>query len=254
MIVVPKTFQFSELVEKIADGCIHHLDSDENKLFAIRQHEYNKIVLNYHLRTSELLYLGSLKVAPIRNTYTKDDSFFKHLKKTIKSGISNNEKIIENSDERIVIESSDVVSGIAISKYDVDFVTNVFHWSNNYTCNIKDQTEAAKKIFKFAKLYSDYNDIDYKARSSSNTYFISRSTVWNTRALMAAGYDVELDAWMDLDKIENMLLNGDMIFNIHVANGGDGVSEDSVYTFGGWDGEDIFEHIDGIKLLTSETM
>ena len=94
----------------------------------------------------------------------------------------------------------------------------------------------------------------FRSRYNSNTYFISRSTIWNTRALIAAGYEVELEKWMDLDKLDKMLQNDDKIFNIRVNNGGDGVAEDALFTFGGWDGEDVFENMSGVEVLGIETM
>ena len=115
------------------------------------------------------------------------------------------------------------------------------------------QKKAAKAIFDFAKNYSDAKT-DYKCRSDSSTYFISRNTIWNTRALIAAGYNVELDDWMDLDKLDKMLQDGDQIFGIRINNGGDGVDEDALFTFGGWDGEDVLDDINGVQVLDSETM
>ena len=41
---------------------------------------------------------------------------------------------------------------------------------------------------------------------------------------------------------------------IRVNNGGDGVDEDALYTFGGWDGEDIFENMSGVQVLGGKTM
>ena len=63
---------------------------------------------------------------------------------------------------------------------------------------------AASLIIKFAKNYSD-NVSDYNCRKDYATYFISRKTIWNTRALIAAGYKVELKKWMDLDKLDKEL-------------------------------------------------
>ena len=127
------------------------------------------------------------------------------------------------------------------------------HWNDDYKCDIEKQKNAAIEIVKFAKNYSDHK-ADYKSRYNSNTYFISRSTIWNTRALIAAGYEVELEKWMDLDKLDKMLQNGDKLVNIRVNNGGDGVAEDALFTFGGWDGEDVFENMSGVEVLGIETM
>ena len=113
---------------------------------------------------------------------------------------------------------------------------------------------AANKIIKFTRYYSDYAGIDRRAKSNSDTYFISLNTIWNTRALIAAGKDVVLDKWMDLDKLECMLKDGMKIFKVRVNNSGSGVAEDALYTFGGREGEGLFNNITGIDLLYLETM
>lgn len=254
VIAIGNNFQLNDFIKKACDGCLKHADDDDDSLFTTEQNEFNNAVLNFHLRASELVYLGGLKIGPMQSVFTKDDEYFSYLKNDIaKHAISPDERIIENTDEKIVLEHDDVIYGMAIPKHEVDYVTMEYHWNDDYKCDIEKQKKAAKAIAEFAKNYSD-SKTDYKCRHDSATYFISRTTIWNTRALIAAGYEVELDDWMDLDKLDDMLKNGDRIFNIRVNNGGDGIDEDALYTFGGWDGEDLFEDISGIELLDSETL
>ena len=254
IVAIRKNFHLNDFIKEACDGCLKHIDEDDNNLFVSQQNEFNNAVLNYHLRASELLYLGGLRVGPMQSVFTKDDEYFSYLKDDIaKQAISPDERIIENTDEKIVLEHDDVVYGMAIPKHYVDYVTMEYHWNDDYKCDIEKQKKAAIEIVKFAKNYSD-SKIDYKCYSDSSTYFISRTTIWNTRALIEAGYKVELEKWMDLDKLDTMLQNGDKLFNIRVNNGGDGVDEDALYTFGGWDGEDIFENMSGVEVLGGETM
>lgn len=254
IVAIGKNFPLNDFIKEACDGCLKHIDEDDNNLFVNQQNEFNNAVLNYHLRASELLYLGGLSIGPMQSVFTKDDEYFPYLKDDIaKQAISPDEHIIENTDEKIVLEHDDVVYGMAIPKHYVDYVTMEYHWNDDYKCDIEKQKKAAIEIVKFAKNYSD-SKMDYKCYSDSSTYFISRTTIWNTRALIAAGYKVELEKWMDLDKLDKMLQNGDKLFNIRVNNGGDGVDEDALYTFGGWDGEDIFENMSGVEVLGGETM
>lgn len=254
IIAVGKNFLLNDFIKEACDGCLKHADDDDDALFLTKQNEFNNAVLNYHLRASELLYLGGLKIGNTKTTVTKDDEYFSYLKDDIsKQRLPNDEHVVENADDYVVIETDDIVYGMAIPKHYVDYVTMEYHWNDDYKCDIEKQKKAAMEIVKFAKNYSD-SKVDYKSRYDSNTYFISRTTIWNTRALLAAGYEVELEKWMDLDKLDKMLQNGDRLFNIHVNNGGDGVDEDALYTFGGWDGEDIFENMSGVEVLGGETM
>ena len=253
IIAIGKNFTLNDFIKETCDGCLKHCDEDDNDLFVISQNEFNNAVLNYHLRASELLYLGGLKIGNIKTTVSKDDEYFSYLKDNISKQQLYDERVVENTDDYVVIETDDVVYGMAIPKRYVEYVTMEYHWNDNYKCDIKKQKNAAIEIVKFAKNYSDHK-ADYKSRYNSNTDFISRSTIWNTRALIAAGYEVELEKWMDLDKLDKMLQNDDKIFNIRVNNGGDGVSEDALFTFGGWDGEDVFENMSGVEVLSVETM
>lgn len=252
VIAIGKSFPLNDFIKEACEGCLKHADEYGTDEFVSQQNEFNNVVLNYHLRASELLYLGTLKIGTVQSVYTKDDEYFTYVKKDIERNLVA-ERIIENSDEKIVLEYDDAIEGMAISKHKVDYVTMEDHWNDDYTCDIEKQKKVAKAIAKFAKNYSD-SKTDYKCRHDSATYFISRTTIWNTRALIAAGYEVELDDWIDLDKLDEMLKNDDRIFNIRVNNGGDGVQSDALYTFGGWDGEDIFNDMQGVEVLDSDTM
>lgn len=254
IVAIGKKFPLNDFIKEACDGCLRHADEDDTDWFVSKQNEFNNVVLNYHLRASELVYLGGLSVGPMQSVFTKADEYFSYLKNDIaKQAISPDERVIENTDEKIVLESDVVVYGMAIPKHDMNYITMEYHWNDDYKCDIEKQKKAAKAILEFAKNYSDAKT-DYKCRCDSSTYFISRNTIWNTRALIAAGYNVALEKWMDLDKLDKMLQDGDQIFGIRVNNGGDGVDDDALFTFGGWDGEDIFENMSGVEVLGGETM
>ena len=226
VIALSAGFSLNDFVEKTTRGCLRHAEPNEVE-FSQKQDEFNRAVLNYHLRASELLFLGSLRV----------------------DGITR--KIDMQNDPT---EFTDRVEEIAVKSGEMPYITQNYHFGSDYSADPMKQAIAAAKIAKFAGYYSDYARIDYRARSNSDTYFISLNTIWNTRALIAAGKDVVLDKWMDLDKLECMLKDGMKIFKVHVNNGGDGVAEDALYTFGGWEGEDLFDDMTGIDMLYSETM
>ena len=254
IIAIGKNFPLNNFIKESCDGCLKHTDANDNIVFVNQQNEFNNAILNYHLRVSELLYLGGLKIGNVKIPITKDDEYFSYFKNEIsKQRLPVDERVIENTDDHIIFESDNIIYGMAIPKNYVDHITMEYHWNDDYTCDIKKQKNAAVKIVKFAKNYSN-SKADYESYYHSNTYFISRTTIWNTRALIAAGYEVKLEKWMDLDKLDKMLQDGDKFFNIRVNNGGDGVDEDALYTFGGWEGEDIFKNMNGVKVLSKETL
>lgn len=256
VIALPAGFSLNDFVKQTVRGCLRHAGSNDAE-FSLKQDELNQAVLNYHLRASELLFLGSLRVDDITRKIDRqnDQAEFDRIKRLINAGeYYGNPDVASEDENSITLAFTDRVEEIAIESGEIPYITNNCHWGSDYPADPMKQTIAANKITKFARYYSDYAGIDYRARSNSDTYFISLNTIWNTRALMAAGKDVVLDKWMDLDKLEGMLRDGMRIFKVRVNNGGDGVAEDALYTFGGWEGEDLFDNMTGINLLYSETM
>ena len=256
VIALPAGFSLNDFVKQTVRGCLRHAGSNDAE-FSLKQDELNQAVLNYHLRASELLFLGSLRVDGITRKIDRrnDPAEFDRIKRLINAGeYYGNPDVASEDENSITLAFTDRVEEIAVESGEIPYITNNCHWGSDYSADPMKQAIAAAKIAEFARYYSDYAGIDYRAKSNSDTYFISLNTIWNTRALIAAGKDVVLDKWMDLDKLEDMLKNGIKIFKVHVNNGGDGVSEDALYTFGGWEGEDLFDDMTGIDMLYSETM
>ena len=256
VIALSAKFSLNNFVEQTARGCLRHAELDEAE-FSMKQDELNQAVLNYHLRASELLFLGSLRVNDIMRKIDRQNNpaEFDRVKCLINAGeYYGNPDVVSEDENSITLAFTDRVEEIAIKSGKIPYITGEYHWDSDYSIDPMKQAIAATKITEFAKYYSDYAGIDYKAKSNSDTYFISLNTIWNTRALLAAKKDLTLDKWMDLDKLEGMLKDGMKIFKVHVNNGGDGVAEDALYTFGGWEGEDLFNNMMGIDLLYSESM
>ena len=256
VIALPAGFSLNDFVKQAAIGCLKHAGPNEVE-FSLKQDELNQAVLGYHLRASELLFLGSLRIDNITRKIDRqnDPAEFDRVKCLINAGgYYGNPDVVSEDENSIILSFADSVDEIAVESGEIPYITSEYHWGSDYSADPMKQAIVATKITEFAKYYSDYAGIDYKARSNSDTYFISLNTIWNTRALLAAKKDLTLDKWMDLDKLEGMLKDGTKIFKVRVNNGGDGVAEDALYTFGGWEGEDLFNNMPGIDLLYSETM
>ena len=256
VIALPAGFSLNDFVKQAARGCLKHAGPNEAE-FSMKQDELNQAVLNYHLRASELLFLGSLRVNDIMRKIDRQNNpaEFDRVKCLINAGeYYGNPDVVSEDENSITLAFTDRVEEIAIKSGEIPYITGEYHWDSDYSIDPMKQAIAANKITKFARYYSDYASIDYRAKSNSDTYFISLNTIWNTRALLEAKKDLTLDKWMDLDKLEGMLKDGMKIFKVHVNNGGDGVAEDALYTFGGWEGEDLFNNMMGIDLLYSESM
>ena len=64
VIALPAGFSLNDFVKQTVGGCLRHAEPNDAE-FSLKQDELNQAVLNYHLRASELLFLGSLRVDDI---------------------------------------------------------------------------------------------------------------------------------------------------------------------------------------------
>ena len=98
----------------------------------------------------------------------------------------------------------------------------------------KDKKIAAEQIMKLVKFIKNHEDSDLYHFINTHTYFISKRTIWNTRALLESKAKLAFDKWEDLDALEKRLDEGQRLFVIHQNQGGDGWDSDAVYALGGW--------------------
>lgn len=242
-------YPLDDLICDIADNCL--VGSDDSYSWA-KQDVENKAVLNFHWRMTECVYLGMLLAGYHRDTYVKGkDDMFNAVMSDAKTGKITNDgsKAVSVSDIEITVDwSNNVYCPVAFSNR-IDSITHVYMWEDKDYAKTDEYKKAADSIAKWANAMSD-NEGSYLNKFSSDTYFISRKTIWNTRALIASGYNVKLDPWMDLDKLETILKNGNRILALRVSNGGDGSSYDNVYAYNEWSSEP-FEGLTGIDILNS---
>lgn len=242
-----------DFVDKAAKGCLKHMGPNDGA-FAARQDEANRAALNYHLRASELLYLGALKLGKTRYTVRKDEDpeYYEGLRQIVdEKTLCEGERVVRDEDGLIEMEQDVTTYEIAVRSGQMQYITGVDHWDGDWELAGKAE-DAAKNIARYAAAHERASRDDWHVPYNSETYFISRATVWNTRALIAAGYEVVLEEWMDLDALEEKLKNGNRLVRVKVNNGGEGVDDDALFAFGGWDGEDALDGIDGAACLVNE--
>lgn len=152
----------------------------------------NRRNLDYHLHSSELLFLGDLVLDA--NPYNTIYAYGITLSPTqMRYRISYNDPETETDD---------------------------------------DKKQRAEHIVKLSKRSLDeYNEISY----NTEIFFVSKNTIYNTKALIEHGYRVNLHNWeKDLDKLLERLNNGESIYGIRMCQGGDDHSESTIYYLGGW--------------------
>lgn len=235
-------YPFNKLVDDIVDDCVANADEDDANWIETTN-DLNRRNLNYHLKSSELLYLGTLVVGEKTITAKRSDEnheMFDSLMISIKDpsfGKYTGEKIISASADEIVYSYNKTVSSLTVSKFDMERITGhyVFADEDEWKINEDEQKEAAKHIVEYANIANDASEkCLYSLSVRSSLFFISPSTIWNTKALLAAGYKISFDKWEDLEDLEKRLKNGESIYGICQNNGGDGMDEKTIYALGGW--------------------
>lgn len=96
------------------------------------------------------------------------------------------------------------------------------------------EEQKVKRLDAIKALCRQHKRLEYGESSAyvhfPRTYQITKSTIKNTRDMIAAGLHVELDKWENLDELEKRLDAGQKLFCIHNNYQGDGWDKDAIYS------------------------
>ena len=138
VIALSAEFSLNDFVEQTAKGCLRHAKPNEAE-FSQKQDELNRAVLNYHLRASELLFLGSLRVDNITRKIDMQNNprefdrvkclisakgYYKNSE--IISG-DGNPKVVSEDENSIILAFTDRVDEIAIKSGEIPYITGEYH-------------------------------------------------------------------------------------------------------------------------------
>lgn len=267
-------YKLNDFIKDIVKDCAtckdtdYRIDKEEIKKLNV----FNTRNLEYHLNSSELLFLGTLKLCdktytvtrPNPKNYSTDNIIdeykyklgsFERLQKDIKKesfGKETGEKVIEANDDHIVISYPVYASGIAFPSMNMTSFTCHYHWIDPSQEKKEDRKHAAKRIMQLMNMIKGYDYGDLYYFINTHTYFISKETIWNTRALLENNAELIFEKWEDLDALEKRLNEGQRLFVIRQNNGGDGWDNDAIYALGGWDSK--FADKATAEILWSEIM
>ena len=250
-------YKFKDFVKDVVKDCAANKDekSEMTKEALDKLNAFNARNLDYHLNSSELLFLGTLRandkqytvVRPDLNDkkyaagecdYNYDTKLFNKLQKDIKKksfGKDTGEKLVEAAEDKVTISYPVYASSIAFPALDMEYFTGHYDFADPAKETKKDRKHAAEQIINLVNFIMNTKDSDLYHFINTNTYFISKRTIWNTRALLESKADLAFDEWEDLDALEKRLDEGQRLFVIRQNNGGDGWDSDAVYALGGWD-------------------
>lgn len=256
VIAIPneEKYKIADFIKDVVADCATSPD-DEDPEFVEKLNAFNTRNLDYHLNSSELLYLGTLKLDDRNYTvnrpnkddkdyegdessYAYDLNMFNRLQKDIKKpnfGKDTGEKLVEATDDAITVSYPVYASSVAVPSMDMHDITLHYTWNDNENSTPEEKKRAYDSIMRIMKTIKDPNDSEIYHFVNTKTYFISKNTIWNTRALLENGAELTFDKWEKLDELEKRLDEGQRLFVIRQNNGGDGWDNDAVYALGGWD-------------------
>ena len=262
------------VAKDLARACCNTRDRYHDKSLA----EKNKRVLDFCLHTFQLAFLGELLISTKKETYGLD--FFKKMLKQATL------EVAEAAWERYKRDLQKVKDGTALKESFIarEYCDDVYdpvtdtaeHFEKTYASevvvsndvmtynlhhinpspapepeNIRQSRVNRLLAMANAKHEYEFKKEHYRAIEPVEVYQVTRDTIANTRDLIAAGYEVRLEKWQDLDALDARLENGDAMFYVRIANSGDGYGDFYIYCE---DGADGLDGVSGIEILASECM
>ena len=275
-VVACKKEFLKDIAKDLARACVNKRDKYHDKELG----KNNQCILDFCLKTFQLVFLGGLLLETKEETYSLD--YFKHIltipSKNMPTTYAEEEwkrykSILENiksgkekdswAKKAYDLDEYDAetdtakhfekvyAKGIVVSNNTMTSDFNRYHYSNG-----PDSEETIKgrvqRIIDFAKDKVKRDSCEAEdCFEAVDIYQITKDTIDNTRNLIAQGYKVELGEWEDLDRLDAKLDSGESIFHVRIAHLGDGYGDFYIYCE---DGADGIDGVSGIEVLTSDSL
>lgn len=239
-------YKFDDFVRDVCSQC----DAGEN---SERVRQNNDAMLRYCLRFFELLHLGQLVKGRRKDIYKKgygyagekladgDDQSntpFEYVKQSYIDSRKPDEFDCEHmtakmtSDDTIECEYDDFAPDhiVVLRHYMSDVIRDPYCMPGKSAGErLKRRVSEILKVIK----YVDSDEVDaWRTPAGAETYLITKNTIANTRDLIAAGRDVRLDKWEDLDALEARLDAGETLCRIGCGDSGEGECDNRLFSFG----------------------
>ena len=275
-VVACKKEFLKDITKDLARACMNKRDKCHDKELG----KNNQCILDFCLKTFQLVFLGELLLETKEETYSLD--YFKRIwaipSKNMPTAYAEEAwKRYKNIVERVKSgkeKDSWAKKAYDLDEYDAETDTakhfekiyakdivvsnntmksdfNRYHYSNG-----PDSEETIKgrvqRIIDFAKDKVKRDSCEAEdCFEAVDIYQITKDTIDNTRNLIAQGYKVELGEWEDLDRLDAKLDSGESIFRVRIAHLGDGYGDFYIYCE---DGADGIDGVSGIEVLTSDSL
>lgn len=286
VIAINKEYKLKDFARDLANSCANPEYEHHNKDLADR----NCRILDFCLNTYELAFLGTWKLRTDEHVYSRkdmDDLFLGRLNKYDVNGnadISETLKaqLLQQAEEhwnyeldcikkakdpdcdqyfKKLVDRNYVDQNGKLHTFDDIYVEGcavdsdrMRHDFDRYGYDIDESEDSImqriKDLKKFAENLADCRSMKTIGQSRIRCYAITMNTVRNTRDLLNAGCDLEIDDGMNLDDIERRLKSGEQIFTVRIGHAGEGYGNFEIYCEDGANGLDDV----AAEILDSEPM
>ena len=272
-VVACKKEFLKDIAKDLARACTNKRDKCHDKELG----KNNQCILDFCLKTFQLVFLGELLLETKEEIYSLDYfksiwaipsknmptayaeeawKRYKNIVERVKSGKEKDSWAKKAYDLDEYDAETDTakhfekvyVKDIVVSNSVMESGFNRYHYSNG-----PDSEETIKgrvqRIIDFAKDKVKRDSCEAEdCVEAVDIYQITKDTIDNTRNLIAQGYRVDLEDWEDLDMLDAKLDNGESIFYVRIAHLGDGYGDFYIYCE---DGADGIDGVSGIEVLAS---
>lgn len=275
-VVACKKELLKDIAKDLARACVNKRDKYHDKELG----KNNQCILDFCLKTFQLVFLGELLLETKEETYSLDYfkriwnipsknmpttyaeeewKRYKSILENIKSGKDKDSWTKKAYDLDEYDAETDTAKhfekvyakDIVVSNNTMKSDFNRYHYSNGPDSE-ETIKERVQRIIDFAKdkVKRDLLEVE-EYFEAIEIYQITKDTIDNTRNLISQGYKVELEEWEDLDRLDAKLDSGESIFYVRIANSGDGYGDFYIYCE---DGADGIDGVSGIEVLTSDCL
>lgn len=230
VVVLPKDYAFWDFVDDVVRACTSEQDGDYSEDDIEYINNSNRRNLDYCLTEYALLFLGELKVGTMQDKYTKME------REAVLKMINRSHDdiycpvVVSDEDGILVTETGEFASEVTIRK-------ELMRWRirpPNEDFSDAAPEKVARNILDCCRMKEmDSFSID----NSCGLCEITMDTIKNTEDLISNGNFIQLDRWMDLDKMKKRIEDGDRIFCITMSQGGDGQDSHTIFATNGWDSD-----------------
>ena len=260
-VVACKKELLKDIAKDLARACVNKRDKYHDKELS----KNNQCILDFCLKTFQLVFLGELLLETKEETYSLDYfkriwaiptttnaeeewKRYKSILESIKSGKEKDSWVKKAYDLDEYDAETDTAKhfekiyakDIVVSNNTMKSDFNRYHYSNGPDSE-ETIKERVQRIIDFAKdkVKRDLREAE-DCFEAIEIYQITKDTIDNTRNLISQGYKVELEEWEDLDRLDAKLDSGESIFYVRIAHSGDGYGDFYIYCE---DGADSIEKV-----------